>query len=62
MEKMVYFMDARAIHMNQALTAKVAALFDAAKFQNLFNEGEYVAIKLHMGEFNNTGYLRDRKS
>ncbi len=58
MEKTVYFMDARAQHMNHSLAAKVAALFDAAKFQNLFNEGEYVAIKLHMGEYNNTGYLR----
>ncbi len=58
MTTLVYFMDARALHMNQSGAAKVAALFDAAKFQNLFNEGEYVAIKLHMGEWNNTAYIR----
>jgi len=57
-ETVVYFMDARALHMNQSLAAKVGALFDAAKFQNLFEEGDYVAIKLHMGEFNNTAYIR----
>jgi len=54
----VYYTDARALHNNQSLVAKMIALFDKAKFGDLFEPGDYVAIKLHMGEFNNTQYIR----
>jgi hypothetical protein len=54
----VFFSDARALHNNQSLVAKEIALFDKANLDKLFNPGDYVAVKVHMGEFNNTGYLR----
>ena len=58
MPAIVYFADARAIHNNQSLIAKEIALFDKAGIDKIFQPGDYVAVKLHMGEFNNTGYLR----
>jgi len=33
-------------------------LFDAAGFHKMIKQGDTVAIKLHMGEYNNTAYLR----
>ena len=54
----VYFADARSLHNNESLVAKMIALYDKANFDQLFEPGDYVAIKLHMGEFNNTGYIR----
>ena len=58
MAKTVYFADARSLHNNESLVAKMIALFNKANFDKLFEPGDYVAVKLHMGEFNNTGYLR----
>jgi uncharacterized Fe-S center protein len=54
----VFYTDARALHNNQSMVAKTIALFDKAKFDQLFQPGDYVAVKLHMGEFNNTQYIR----
>ncbi len=54
----VFYSDARALHNNQSYPAKLIALFDKAKFDDLFKPGDYVAIKVHMGEFNNTQYIR----
>jgi uncharacterized Fe-S center protein len=41
-----------------SLVAKMLTLFDAAGFADLVKPGDVVAIKLHMGEYNNTAYLR----
>ena len=54
----VFFTDPRALHNNQSLVAKTIALLAKAKFDQLFEPGDYVAVKLHMGEFNNTQYIR----
>lgn len=54
----VYYMDDRASSYQTSLVAKMLTLFDAAKFGSMIKRGDLVAIKLHMGEFNNTGYLR----
>lgn len=54
----VFYTDPRALHNNQSLVAKMVELFDRAKFDSLFEPGDYVAVKLHMGEFNNTQYIR----
>jgi uncharacterized Fe-S center protein len=58
MTSTVYYSDARALHNNQSLVAKLIALFEKAKFDKLFEPGDYVAVKLHMGEYNNTQYIR----
>lgn len=54
----VYFMDDRSQSIQTSLVAKMLTLFDAAGFGEMVRPGEVVAIKLHMGEFNNTAYLR----
>ncbi len=54
----VYYSDPRALHNNQSLVAKLIAMFDKAGFHKLFEPGDYVAVKLHMGEYNNTAYIR----
>ncbi|NVM55979.1 MAG: DUF362 domain-containing protein [Candidatus Helarchaeota archaeon] len=58
MPAIVYFTDARALHNNESFVAKTIALFNKANFDQLFEPGDYVAVKLHMGEYNNTGYIR----
>ncbi len=54
----VYFMDDRSQSIQTSLVAKMLTLFDAAGFDKMIKPGDVVAIKLHMGEFNNTAYLR----
>lgn len=54
----VYFMDDRSQSIETSLVAKMLTLFDAADFGKMIKPGDVVAIKLHMGEFNNTAYLR----
>ncbi|MBW1682739.1 MAG: DUF362 domain-containing protein [Deltaproteobacteria bacterium] len=54
----VYYMNDRSSSIETSLVAKMLTLFDAAGFEKLVNPGDVVAIKLHMGEFNNTAYLR----
>jgi len=54
----VYYMDDRSTSIQTSLVAKMQTLFDAAGFGEMINPGDVVAIKLHMGEFNNTAYLR----
>jgi len=54
----VYFMNDRAQSTQTSLVAKMLTLFDAAGFEKMIEPGDSVAIKLHMGEYNNTGYLR----
>ncbi len=54
----VYFMNDRAQSIQTSLVAKMLTLFDAAGFDKMIKTGDVVAIKLHMGEFNNTAYIR----
>jgi uncharacterized protein len=54
----VYFMNDRSTSIQTSLVAKMLTLFDTAGFGDLVKPGEVTAIKLHMGEFNNTAYLR----
>ena len=54
----VYFMNDRAQSTQTSLVAKMLTLFDAAGFDKMVKRGDTVAIKLHMGEYNNTSYLR----
>ncbi|MBW1901743.1 MAG: DUF362 domain-containing protein [Deltaproteobacteria bacterium] len=54
----VYFMNDRAQSTQTSLVAKMLTLFDAAGFDKMIKRGDTVAIKLHMGEYNNTSYLR----
>lgn len=44
--------------MNTSIVAKGQWLFDKAILSECFKKGDSVAIKLHMGEYDNTGYLR----
>lgn len=54
----VYFMDDRSQSIQTSLVAKMLVLFDAAGFGEMIKPGHVVAVKVHMGEFNNTAYLR----
>ena len=54
----VYFMDDRYRGATSSLPAKAQQLFDHAKLNECFRPGDSVAIKCHMGEWNNSGYLR----
>jgi uncharacterized Fe-S center protein len=54
----VYFMNDRAQSTQTSLVAKMLTLFDTAGFEKMIGRGDTVAIKVHMGEHNNTAYLR----
>jgi uncharacterized protein len=54
----VYFMDDRAAGFQDSLVAKMLTLFDQAGFDKMIQPHDVVAIKMHMGEWNNTAYLR----
>jgi uncharacterized Fe-S center protein len=51
-------MDDKAAGNQDSLVAKMLYLFDQAGFSEMIQPRDVVAIKLHMGEWNNTGYLR----
>ena len=55
----VYFMDAKAnTSVTTSVPAKAQWLFEKAGFNEVFAKGDNVAIKIHVGEWFNTGYLR----
>ena len=58
MASKVYFMDDRYAGLPTSLPAKAQQLFDHADLGGCFEPGDSVAIKCHMGEWYNTGYLR----
>jgi hypothetical protein len=58
MASKVYFMDDRAKAIQDSLVAKMLTVFDAAGLGDTIAPNDVVAIKLHMGEYNNTAYLR----
>ncbi|MHA1650597.1 MAG: DUF362 domain-containing protein, partial [Candidatus Helarchaeota archaeon] len=54
----VHFLNARASHMNESLVVKMMAVANAAGIEDIIDPGDIVGIKLHMGEWNNTAYIR----
>jgi len=54
----VYFMDDRYSGAQSSIPAKAQQLFDEAMLSECFDPGDLVAIKCHMGEWNNSAYLR----
>ncbi len=52
----VYYMNGRSAQ--GSLVAQMLTVFDEAGFAELIRPHDIVAIKLHCGEWNNTGYLR----
>lgn len=54
----VYWMDDRAQSLETGLVPKMLTVFDAAGFGDMIRPNALVAIKIHVGEYNNTGYLR----
>jgi len=55
----VYFVNDRAkLGMNTSIVAKGQWLFEKSGLNECFVKGDSVAIKIHMGEYYNTGYLR----
>ena len=58
MKSKVYFMDDRYAGLPTSIPAKAQQLFDHAELDSCFEPGETVAIKCHMGEWNNSAYLR----
>nr|MDO8082775.1 DUF362 domain-containing protein [Candidatus Freyarchaeota archaeon] len=54
----VFYMDDRSESTATSLVAKELHLFEQAKLNECIDKGDYVAIKVHMGEYNNTAYLR----
>jgi len=51
-------MDGRSLSSATGLVPQMLSVFDAAGFAGMIEPGDTVAIKLHCGEWNNTGYLR----
>ncbi|MHB1132112.1 MAG: DUF362 domain-containing protein [Chloroflexota bacterium] len=58
MASQVFFMDDRASGFQDSLVAKMLGVFDQAGFAEMIRPRDVVAIKMHMGEWNNTAYLR----
>jgi len=54
----VHFMDSTSIDFNSGLVAKTQQLFEKADLKGCFKKGDRVAVKVHMGEWGNTAYLR----
>lgn len=60
----VWYVDARAPSFRdywmpkESLVEKTAQLFSAAGLNHVFSEGDKVAIKIHLGEYGTTRYLR----
>ena len=51
-------MDDRYSGAQSSIPAKAQQLFDHAKLDECFEPGDTVAVKCHMGEWNNSAYLR----
>ena len=54
----VHYLNARASHMNESLVVKMMAVSEAGGLDDIIDPGDVVGIKLHMGEWNNTAYIR----
>ena len=51
-------MDDRSHNIQTGLVPKMLTVFDAAKLGDCIDKGDIVAVKLHMGEWNTTHYIR----
>jgi uncharacterized Fe-S center protein len=51
----VYYRSARSSSLQTSLVSGVLTLFDTAGFDEMIKPHDVVAIKLHCGEWNNTG-------
>ncbi|MCL4371555.1 MAG: DUF362 domain-containing protein [Chloroflexi bacterium] len=58
MAQPVFFMDDRAASIETSLVNKMLTVFKESGIQDLIKPHDIVAIKIHCGEYNNTGYLR----
>lgn len=58
MKSKVYHMDDRYSGLPSSIPAKAQQLFDHAELGECFDPGDTVAVKCHMGEWNNSAYLR----
>lgn len=58
MKSKVFFMDDRYQGLSSSIPAKAQQLFDHAGLGDCFEAGDTVAVKCHMGEWNNSAYLR----
>jgi uncharacterized Fe-S center protein len=58
MKSKVYHMDDRYSGLPSSIPAKAQQLFDHAGLGECFDPGDTVAVKCHMGEWNNSAYLR----
>lgn len=58
MKSKVYHMDDRYSGLPSSIPAKAQQLFDHAELGDCFDPGDTVAVKCHMGEWNNSAYLR----
>jgi len=54
----VFFIDSRAEEIGESLPFKAKKLFYEAGLNRCVEKGDKVAIKIHMGEWENTSYLR----
>lgn len=54
----VWYAPLQAEEKPEAVAAKVLDLFEAAGFEKIFAKNDFVAVKLHFGEQNNTGYIK----
>src|SRR5512137_522500 len=54
----VWYMDDRAAGAQDSLVIKMIEVFKGAGMHEKIKAGDNVAIKIHMGEWNNTSYLR----
>jgi len=54
----VFFMDDRSTNIQTGLVPKMLTVFDAAGLGEIIEKGDLVAVKLHMGEWNTTSYIR----
>ena len=52
----VYFKSAHTPYIKDALHISIKKLME--KLENVVDKGDIVAIKLHMGELGNIGYIR----
>jgi hypothetical protein len=43
---------------HEVVSAKLAGLYKAAGFERIFEKDEFVAVKIHFGEKNNTGHIK----
>jgi len=58
MASKVYFVNAKCRAPGESLEVKGGAIFDSAGLGDCIEKGDRVAVKLHMGDRENTGFLR----